>query len=113
MSSIPDDRLFSHSDRVKGKVVIITGPFIRFSQCKSIFLRATRCCQWNRQRDGITLCILRVSTGIRPQRPINKRQFSAKVVIADLDITGANKVVTQVEKAGGFVDSGSLCLLIR
>ena len=26
MTSIPDDRLFSHSDRVKGKVVVITGP---------------------------------------------------------------------------------------
>lgn len=25
MSAIPDDRLFSHSDRVKGKVVVITG----------------------------------------------------------------------------------------
>ena len=28
MSSIPDDRLFAHSDRVKGKVVVITGPFL-------------------------------------------------------------------------------------
>ena len=27
MSAIPDDRLFSHSDRVKGKVVLITGLF--------------------------------------------------------------------------------------
>ena len=34
MSSIPDDRLFSHSDRVKGKVVVITGPSLAFFNVK-------------------------------------------------------------------------------
>lgn len=34
MSSIPDDRLFAHSDRVKGKVLVITGPFLHFSTWK-------------------------------------------------------------------------------
>lgn len=39
MTSIPDDRLFSHSDRVKGKVVVITGPsFLPFPNLESIML---------------------------------------------------------------------------
>jgi len=67
MSSIPDDRLFSHSDRVKGKVVVITG----------------------------------AANGIGKETALRFAFYGAKVVIADLDITGANKVVAEVEKTGG------------
>jgi len=67
MSSIPDDRLFAHSDRVKGKVVVITG----------------------------------AANGIGKETALRFAHYGAKVVIADLDITGANKVVAEVEKAGG------------
>jgi len=67
MSSIPDDRLFSHSDRVKGKVVVITG----------------------------------AANGIGKETALRFAFYGAKVVIADLDITGANKLVAEVEKAGG------------
>jgi len=67
MSSIPDDRLFAHSDRVKGKVVVITG----------------------------------AANGIGKETALRFAFYGAKVVIADLDITGANEVVAEVEKAGG------------
>ncbi|KAF8813916.1 NAD(P)-binding protein [Phlegmacium glaucopus] len=67
MSFIPDDRLFSYSERVKGKVVVITG----------------------------------AANGIGKETALRFASYGAKVVIGDLDITGANKVVAEVEKAGG------------
>jgi len=69
MSSIPDDRLFAHSDRVNGKVVVITG----------------------------------AANGIGKETALRFAHYGAKVVIADLDITGADKVVAEIEKADGFV----------
>jgi NAD(P)-dependent dehydrogenase (short-subunit alcohol dehydrogenase family) len=66
MSSIPDDRLFAHSDRVKGKVVVITG----------------------------------AANGIGKETALRFAHYGAKVVIADLDITEANKVVDLLEKDG-------------
>jgi NAD(P)-dependent dehydrogenase (short-subunit alcohol dehydrogenase family) len=67
MSQIPDDKLFSFSDRVKGKVVIITG----------------------------------AANGIGKETALRFAEHGAKVVIGDLDITGATKVVAEIEKAGG------------
>jgi len=71
MSAIPDDRLFSHSHRVRGKVVVITG----------------------------------AANGIGKETALRFAFYGAKVVIADLDITGANQVVTEIEKAGGIASA--------
>ena len=51
----------------------------------------------------------KTSTGILPRL---KGRCSAKVVIADLDITGADKVVAEIEKTGGFVCSGPLSVSV-
>jgi len=37
MSDVPDDKLFSHSDRVRGKVVVITG---ELQACFSFIFKA-------------------------------------------------------------------------
>ncbi|KAF8902917.1 hypothetical protein CPB84DRAFT_1775201 [Gymnopilus junonius] len=67
MSHIPDDKLFSFGDRVKSKVVIITG----------------------------------AANGIGKEAALRFSEHGAKVVIGDLDIASATKVVDEIEKAGG------------
>ncbi|PPQ66321.1 hypothetical protein CVT26_011152 [Gymnopilus dilepis] len=71
MSYIPDDKLFSFADRVKGKVVVITG----------------------------------AANGIGKEAALRFAEHGAKVVIGDLDISGANKVVSEIEKSGGTAAS--------
>jgi NAD(P)-dependent dehydrogenase (short-subunit alcohol dehydrogenase family) len=67
MSNVPDDKLFSHSDRVRGKVVVITG----------------------------------AANGIGKETALRFASYGAKLVIGDLDVAGATKVVTEIEKGGG------------
>ncbi|KAF9564732.1 NAD(P)-binding protein [Agrocybe pediades] len=67
MSHIPDEKLFTFSNRVKGKVVIITG----------------------------------AANGIGKETALRFASYGAKIVIGDLDIAGANKVVEEIERTGG------------
>ncbi|KDR75085.1 hypothetical protein GALMADRAFT_248973 [Galerina marginata CBS 339.88] len=67
MTHVPDDKLFSFSNRVKGKTVIITG----------------------------------AANGIGRETALRFASYGANVVIGDLDIAGATKVVAEIQKAGG------------
>ncbi|KAF5321689.1 hypothetical protein D9619_001530 [Psilocybe cf. subviscida] len=66
MSHIADDQLFTDGDRVRGKVVVITG----------------------------------AANGIGRETALRFGAYGAKVVIGDLDITGAQKVVEEINRAG-------------
>jgi NAD(P)-dependent dehydrogenase (short-subunit alcohol dehydrogenase family) len=67
MATITDDQLYQYADRVKGKVVLITG----------------------------------AANGIGKQAALSFASHGAKVVIGDLDLPGAEKVVAEINQAGG------------
>ncbi|KAF9484424.1 NAD(P)-binding protein [Pholiota conissans] len=67
MSHITDDQLLAHSDRVQGKVVVITGGANGFGKETALLFAA----------------------------------YGANIVIGDLDVTGAAKVVAEIKKIGG------------
>ncbi|TFK44278.1 hypothetical protein BDQ12DRAFT_672693 [Crucibulum laeve] len=67
MTSIPDDKLLQYADRVKDKVIVITG----------------------------------AANGIGRETALLFAKHGAKIVIGDLDITGAKRVVGEIESAGG------------
>jgi len=61
MTAIPDDKLFEHADRLKDKVVIITGWYPLHSCAVTTINIHFRGCKRNRKRNGNTLCLVWVS----------------------------------------------------
>ncbi|KAG6900727.1 hypothetical protein C0993_003753 [Termitomyces sp. T159_Od127] len=67
MTSIQDDKLYAFTNRLKDRVVIITG----------------------------------AANGIGRETALQVASYGAKVVIGDLDVSGAEKTVRDIEAAGG------------
>ncbi|KAH0588715.1 hypothetical protein H2248_004521 [Termitomyces sp. 'cryptogamus'] len=71
MTSIQDDKLYAYTNRLKDRVVIITG----------------------------------AANGIGRETALQVASYGSKVVIGDLDVSGAEKTVRDIEAAGGIAVS--------
>lgn len=102
MNFIPDDKLFSHSERVSGRVVIITGAFEWSSGVrKACSSRNFRCCKWDRQRDCFAVRSVWVSAPPHRHPHSENVSHSAKVVI-DLDVVNGKNVVTEIKSKNWY-----------
>lgn len=103
---ISDDELFVYAERAKGKVVVLTGtshilahPIEQRngnSPLQEVRTVSERKWPWLSQSTG-------ESYGQLPRLPVLILPFSAKVVIGDLDVAGAEAVVATITKNGGCV----------
>lgn len=106
MTVIPDDELFKYSDRVKDKVVLITGDdnfvFVRLKQLSETFRRRRK---WDRKRDRFAIWFLRVCPAdcIPLEIANDGRYLRAKVVIGDRDVAGALRTAEEIRGKNGLV----------
>ena len=61
MTTITDEQLHLYADRVKGKVVVITGNISDLRYAENFRCGLDRCCEWIWQRNCITICEVWVS----------------------------------------------------
>lgn len=97
---ILDDQLFEHAERVRDKVVLITGTSaIRAAPPFTNLI--LRCFKWYWERNCYALCLIRVRTRTRALTSFYNYSSSSKIVIGDLDFAGAEQTVADIIALGG------------
>jgi hypothetical protein len=107
MTTITDEQLYSHAERVRGTVVVITGDFYQLSMYGSgtglISFTQLRWGQRVWQTNCFAFWTVRVCSYFIMSLEVDRiyTPTSAKVVIGDLDVSAAEEVITEIVKAGG------------
>ncbi|KAG6813135.1 hypothetical protein H0H92_013759 [Tricholoma furcatifolium] len=91
MTSIQDNELYTYTNRLQNRVVIITGEYSRFGVGD---MRPERLTEWGLQEPPMA--------SDEKRRCSLPRMGAAKVVIGDLDVAGAESVVREISTAGGI-----------
>jgi hypothetical protein len=114
MTTIQDADLSQHSDRLPGAVVFITGR-IRNIYCSLVaiihhefrILNRWWLRDWQEQLSEVRQSWVCISISDHSVIYKTHTTLSAKVVVADLNLAGAEETVTEIQKAGGCANAGS------